>query len=168
MKKHIFTVLIIVIGAVFLYFNLKKPVLFRVIKIINSEVYCVDFNFNSKCDSGEKVKLFGLTLFPEKFSSRSKYLEEKFSIKEENSVVLAVLAKNYSSDNLLNKFVIVDILSDKENPPLAKIYLNDEDFAQNLLKNGWALAFDDSYKIYENFTKVKKNISYSKNFNYQL
>ena len=168
MKKHIFTILIVVIGAVFLYLNLKKPMLFKVIKVINSEVYCVDFNFNSKCDSDETIKLFGLTSFPEKFSSRSKYLEEKFSIKEENSVVLGVLAKNYSSDNLLNKFVKVEILSDKENPPLAKIYLNEEDFAQNLLKNGWALAFDDSYKIYENFTKVKKNISYSKNFNYQL
>ena len=153
---------------VFLYFNLRKPTLFKVIKVINSETYCVDFNFNSKCDSDETVKLFGITSFPEKFNSRSKYLEEKLSIKEENSVVLGVLANKYSSDNLLNQYVKVVVLSDKEKPLITKIYLNDDDFAQNLLKNGWALAFDESYKIYENFTKVKKNISYSKNFNYQL
>ena len=168
MKKHIFAILILIISAVFVYFNIKKPTLYKVVKVVSAEAYCIDFNFNAKCDEEESVKLFGLTIFPEKFSSRTKYLEEKFSIKEENSVVLGVLSKKYATENLLNKFVKVEILSDKDNIKTVKIYVNDEDFAQNLLKNGWALAFDDEYKIYENFTKVKKNISYSKNFNYQL
>ena len=131
-------------------------------------MYCVDFNFNSKCDSDENIKLFGLTTFPEKFSARTKYLEEKFSIKEENSVVLGFLAKKYAMDNFLNKSVNVEILSDKENSKIGKIYLNDADISQNLLKNGWVLAFAEEYKVYENFPQIKKNIIFSKNYNYQL
>lgn len=168
MKKHLFTILIIIISAIFVYFNTQKPVLYEVIEIKSAETYCIDFNFNSKCENDEIIKIFGLTTFPDKFSSRTKYLEEKFSIKEEESIVLGVLAKKYASDNILNKSVKVEILSDKENSKIGKIYLNDEDFAQNLLKSGWALAFDETYKIYENFPQVKKNISFSENFNYQL
>ena len=82
--------------------------------------------------------------------------------------MLGVLSKKYISDTLLNKFVKAEILFDKDYPKIAKIYYKDEDFAQNLLKNGRALAFDESYKIYENLTKVKDNINSSKKFNYQL
>ena len=168
MKKHVFTVLILIFGVLFIWFNVQKPLLYKVLKADTSDTVCVDFNGDSKCNKNEFVKLFGLTSFPEKFSSRTEFIEQKYSIKQENSVVLGVLAKKYVSDTLSDKYVKVEILSENDRQKIAKIYLNDEDFAQNLLENGWALAFDESYKIYENFNKVKKNISFSKNFNYQL
>ncbi|MBQ7450049.1 hypothetical protein IJS77_01430 [bacterium] len=168
MKKHVFTALIFLISILFVWVYFQKPAQYKVIEIISPDVICIDFNNNSKCDKDEKTRFFGLTTFPEKFSSQSQYIEEKFSIKQENSVVLAVLTKKYLNDNLLNNYVKVEILSEAETPRIAKIYLNDEDFAQNLLENGWAIAFDDSYKIYENFNKIKANINFSKKFNYQL
>ena len=60
MKKHIFTILIIIISIVFFWFNLQKPVLYRVIDVKSSDNLCIDFNSNSKCEKSEIVKLFGI------------------------------------------------------------------------------------------------------------
>lgn len=170
MKKHIYSILILIISTIFVwYFNKNAPE-YEVISVDKANIICIDFNENKNCDDGEKVRLYGISAFPEKFGKQSKYLEEKYSIKEENAVVLGVMSRDYTTKELLNNRVKVNILDDKTNKNLkiGTVYYNDEDFSMTLLKNGWATAFNDEYKIYENLSEIKKNITFSKKFNYQL
>ena len=148
MKKHIFTFFIFLICLVFAYFNIQKPNQYKVIEIGESyDVACVDTNLNSKCDKDEYVKLYGIKPFPSKFGSGTKYIQERYNIKEEDSVVLSVLAKDFAKKNLINKYVTFEILNENSSDKykIGKIYLENNEFSLTMLKNGWATATDDDY-----------------------
>ena len=168
--KHFYAFLILLISLLFVWYNYKTAPSYKVLNVKHANYICVDINNNSLCDNDEWIKLYGISAFPEKFGKQTKFLFDKYMIKEENSVVLGVMSKDYAEKELLNKDVKVVILDTKtsEKYKIAKVYLNSEDFSLNLLKNGWATAFTDDYKIYENHSAIKKNISFSKKFNYQL
>ena len=170
MKNHIITILIFIVCALFIYFNAQKPSQYKVIEVLGADYICIDLNENNKCDGNEKFKLFGISAFPQKFGKQTLFIKERDFIEEKDSVVLGVMAKDFTSKTLLNKFVEINILDEtNKNYRLAKIILNNEDYAQTLLKNGWALApNNENYKIYENMPAVKNNIKFSKNFNYKL
>ena len=169
MKKHVFTLLIIIICAVFIYYNVQTPQKYEVIEVYGSGTMCIDLNNDKNCQNEEKLKLFGISEFPYKFGKQSNFIKQRYSIDEKDIVVLGVLSKEYSEKEILNKYVTIDILDNKNKFKLAKIKLNNTDYAQTLLKNGWALAPNNNdYKIFENLAAVKKNIKYSKNFNYRL
>lgn len=169
-RKHIATIFIILIYGAFLYFNLKKPQEYTVLNIFDANKICVDINSNKTCDNDEKFKIYGINIFPEKFGKESKFIYEKYGIKEENSIVLSILSKNFVKEKLLNKKVgVITLDSNNSNFKYAKIFLNNEDFAQILLKNGWAFtSFNNEYKIFENFSNIRKNIKISKKYNYRL
>ena len=170
MKKHVYVFLIFLISLGFILFNIERPELFKVVEIKAPDKLCIDFNYNSKCDLNEIVKPYGIEVFPEKFGSQTNFIEQRYSIEEKNSVVLGVMAKEYLKENYLNKYVKIEILNQNSNNSIiGKIYAENVDLAQTLLKNGWAFAPNsDEYKIYENFSAIKNNIKKSKNYNYQL
>ncbi len=170
MKKHIITILILITCALFIYFNVQKPKQYKVIEALGADYICVDLNNNNNCENEEKFKIFGISAFPQKFGKQTEFIKERYLIEEKDSVVLGVMGKDFTEKTLLNRFIeinILDTMNDNYKP--AKIIFNNEDFAQTLLKKGWVLASNNgNYKIYENMPAIKKNIKFSKNFNYQL
>lgn len=170
MKRHIFSILILIFCTVFILLNTRKSPVYKVIEVYSGDMVCLDFNINLKCEPSEKIKLYGLNTFSEKFGSQTKYILEKYSIPEENTVVLGVMAKDFTKNQLLNKYVRVEILDSSEKKyKTGKIFTDNlSDFSQILLKEGFGLSNADEYKIYENFSKIKNNIKFSKKFNYQL
>ena len=169
MKKHLITILILSICTIFVFINTRKPKEYRVIDIYESNLICVDFNKNSVCDTGEKIKIFGFTSFPEKFGSQSKFIKDRYNIEEKDIVVLGIISKNFTENSLLNKLITVQILDKSNNNfDTAKIFINNEDFTAKILKEGYAITQNNEYKIYENIAAIDKNIKLSKKFNYQL
>ena len=170
MKKHAYTILIFIICTLFIYLNVQKPHQYKVIDVYDAGFICVDINNNTVCENNEKFKIYGISTFPKKFGKQTLFIKDRYKIKEKDSVVLSILAKEYTKKTLLNKYVTINILDESNQKyRLAKIIFENVDYAKTLLKNGWAFApNNDSYKIYENFGAIKKNIKYSKNFNYQL
>lgn len=170
MKKHFYSILILIISSFLVWLNVRISPKYQVLEVKREDIYCIDFNRNSKCDVNEDVRLYGVKVFPEKFGKRAQALTQKYPYKEENFVVLSQMAKKFAKQELLNNYVNVRVLDKTSSPKysIAQVYLNNTDFSQILIKNGFALAFKDEYKLYENHREIKKNINLSKKLNYKL
>jgi len=136
-----------------------KSAQYKVLKVVSSDTLYIDINNNSKTDEDELVKIRDIEGFQETYTAN-----KTLSIDRKTAHNLGYLAKTFTKNKLEGKTVTVKNLSPhykNHKHRSADIYLEGENFAHTLLKEGYAEAspftLRKNYLLIENFIAQIKN-----------
>ena len=139
----------------YLFKNYTSPT-YKILKVVNTDEFYIDLNRNYKIDSGELVKLYGINAFQDEksFKTRAQIITTGFTLSE--VLGIGVLAKEFSQKNFANKKVKFVPISENSQYLYARLYLDNMDIAQLLVKNGYAIASKEerTYLGDQNYLKM--------------
>lgn len=166
MKKIFFILLLLIFTFGTLEVKAQEK-LYKVVKIVDGDTIYIDFNNNSKPDKQERVRLNGIDTFETKLNSKAYYQMRDYKLTKNEVLAMGYLAKNFATDELLNKNVKViysaETKFDKHKRPLVSVYYDNKNYEKEILKQGLAVIYNKSnlskeLKPYENKKQLKKNI----------
>ncbi len=156
------------ISIIFLTLNAANgQELHKVLKVIDGDTIYIDLNNDGCPQKNEKVRINGIDTFETRRSGQLTSQAIWYDITESEALQLGLLGKKYAINNLLNKFVRAEYTADKKidkyNRHLMSVYVNDKDYAKEILKEGLAVVYRKSniapdLQQYENIDKMKNII----------
>ena len=141
MKKALTIAILLAIFCVVAFFSLNKPKTHKVLKVLSSTEFYVDFNDNEISDTNELVQLKQYDTEPQNYS-------------QADILKLNYLGKNFANQKLLNKNV--EIIKNEKTSVL--IENSNEDYTKLLENEGYVVTET-------NKETVSKNIKYATTLN---
>lgn len=124
---------------------------YKVLKVADAAHIYIDLNKNLQIDDNELVNVYGIAPFKDSSSQLTSNINNKYRF------YLDYFAKEWAEKELLNKLVKIK----KIKADTYVIYLNNTNYAEKLLKEGFALSDQVEYDKYNNLSKIKDKIKYA-------
>ena len=166
MKAKVVTLFLMILSfLVFFVYDVKRKQVtqYKILEVIQPDMFCIDINDNNKCDSGEKFNLKDIYAFNVSLNSFSKMHSKELGISELDYLKAGFIANNWAQDNLKDKFVTLKDITDSygKDYKYARIFLNNEDLSKFYLKSGLAFYKENTdyydYHSYFNHNQIKLN-----------
>ncbi len=138
-------------------FDKKKE--YKIIKIKSASEYYLDFDNDGIAQSDELVILTNIQPFSCDLSGKTNIFRKKGIIKND-CIELEKISQKKINEIFLNKKVKVEILS-KDFPKIGRIYFENENISQIILKNGLGVLKENAYDFKENI-KFENSVLISK------
>jgi len=164
MRKYAGEILTILLSAcILIIFNLhhSKPVsLYKILKVENTDEFYIDFNRNNKVDENELVRLYDINAFRPKKEYQTRFQMQAAGLTMPEALAIGLTAKEFSERVFTGKMVYVEFIDIEANKkiPRAKIYLNNNEISNTLLREGFAIngRKENEYKKELNYVKINK------------
>lgn len=121
---------------------------YRILKVIDATHLYIDLNKNSQIDDDELTKVCGVDTFKDSTNHKASNIANK------HKFYLDYFAKQWANKKLLNKLVKIEKIQDYK----INIYLNNQNYAKILLREGYALSSKIEYNKYDNINLIKNKI----------
>lgn len=147
MKKILTVIFLLLIFITILFVELKKTDKHKVLKVLSSVEFYIDYNDNQTADTDELTELSHLDIEPDVLSKIE-------------TLKLNYLGKIFAQKHLLNKYVTVNRGDN------VRITLSDsKDYEKLLIQNGYVLTKDNAKKVKENlkYADTLNLVSYNTN-----
>lgn len=144
MKKVTVGILTILLFCTIAY-TYKDYNKYKVLKVIDACHLYVDLNKNLQIDDNELINIYGIKAFKD---SSNPYIDDKYKF------YLDYFAKNWAEKELLNKPVKIKKAQGND----FNVYINNKNYAKELLQEGFALSNTIEYKKYNNINLIKNKI----------
>lgn len=147
MKKILTAIFLLLIFITILFLELKKTDKHKVLKVISSVEFYIDYNDNQTADTDELTELSHLDIEPD-------------SLSKIEALKLNYLGKNFAKEHILNKYVTV-----KRGGNITITLADLKDYEKLLIQNGFVLTKDNAKKVKENlkYADTLNLVSYNTN-----
>ncbi len=175
--KKVSIALIVLVFLLFWAFKCQKDREIEVLEVIEADKIVLDLNFNHIKDENEIFQIDGIEVFSLKNALN---IAKKLDMTEFEAICAAKATKKYAVSKLLGRKIILkensnrakDLKNEKYGKNgsirLGRVELDGKDFAESLIKEGFALALNEKdfirYKILENPHTIKKNAKFCTSF----
>jgi len=164
MKKFAAVGIIFFSLIIFFVFEFYPKKSYRVLEVVEGDKLYIDLNRNLKKDKDELFHIENINTFPLKYTEKAKVYAERYDLEPYSVITLGYIARELSKTLLEGKNVTFRHPLPTYNPDyyyrFASIELENKDYAQILLENGLAIAYDsrvfNPYVTCENPKKIKK------------